>query len=84
MTMSSNANSKIIIKPNPYDGKTPWDEYFTHFNVIADINGWNNSEKANILAAMLRDSVVNILQELTAGKSIELRKAYISTKTEIC
>ncbi|KAJ3645651.1 hypothetical protein Zmor_023292 [Zophobas morio] len=74
LTMSTNASNKIIIKSNPYDGKASWEEYFTQFNIIADLNGWNNSEKVNVLAAMLRNSAVNVLQNLPQEDRLNYEK----------
>jgi hypothetical protein len=40
--------------PDHFDGKTSWADYLTHFNSVADLNGWNQIEKAQYLAISLR------------------------------
>ncbi|CAB4046197.1 Hypothetical predicted protein, partial [Paramuricea clavata] len=46
--------SRPIQKPSIFDGRTPWEAYHTQFEIVADINNWNNDEKAAFLATSLK------------------------------
>jgi hypothetical protein len=52
-----------------FDGKTSWDAYKTQFEIVAEINGWDDNEKAAFLAAspscFSRRPAVNVLNCLS-------------------
>ena len=41
------------MKPQPYDESEDLDEYLTHFNIVAKLNGWNETTKSLHLAGSL-------------------------------
>ena len=40
--------------PDLYDGTGNWGDYLTHFNVVAELNGWTQRERQQFLAVSLR------------------------------
>lgn len=57
--------SLIKLKPGYFNGKTSWEEYQTQFEIIAELNGWSDTEKASVLAGILRESAMSVLQSLS-------------------
>ena len=55
---------KPLISPAPFDGKSAWDDYRVQFELIADLNGWDEATKAIYLAASLQGSAQAILADL--------------------
>lgn len=53
-----------IIRPSPYDGRTPWDAYKTQFEMLAELNGWTDQEKATFLAVNLKGPALAVLGNL--------------------
>ena len=35
------SGQKLKVMPDLYDGTGNWGDYMTHFNVLAELNGWN-------------------------------------------
>ena len=52
------------IMPDTYSGETPWEAYLTRFKIIADINGWDETQCGHFLAASLIKSAGHILTRL--------------------
>ena len=52
------------IRPTPYDGRTSWDAYKTQFDMLSELNGWSDAEKATYLAINLKGSVLTVLSNL--------------------
>jgi len=55
---------KPLISSAPFDGKSAWDDYRVQFELIADLNGWDEATKAIYLAASLQGSAQAILADL--------------------
>ncbi|XP_067667689.1 uncharacterized protein [Haliotis asinina] len=53
----------ILLTPETFDGSMPWQNYMAHFGSCATVNGWNESQKANYLAASLRGRALQIYGE---------------------
>ncbi|CAG2208723.1 unnamed protein product [Mytilus edulis] len=51
-------------KPATFDGTSSWQDYLVHFEMVAEINGWDNISKALELATCLRGSTWAILSDL--------------------
>jgi len=61
------------IRPSPYDGRTAWDAYKTQFEMLADLSGWNEVEKATYLAINLKGPALTVLSNLPArSRSIDI------------
>ena len=56
-------NEQPIQKPVPYDGTT-WNAYFAQFQIIAQVNNYNDREKAAFLARSLKRQAITILGSL--------------------
>lgn len=56
--------SRPVKKPSIFDGRTPWEAYHTQFEIVANINNWNNEEKAAFLATSLKGQALMVLSNL--------------------
>lgn len=59
-------------KPANYDGKTSMSDYLIQFEMIAELNKWNNTMKAYELATSLRGDAQTVLSDI----SPEMRRDY--------
>ena len=55
-----------------YDGTSSWQDYLVHFEMVSEINGWDDNTKALELATSLRGSAQAILSDLRP----DLRRSY--------
>ncbi len=53
-----------IKRPAPYDGKSSWEDYLVQFEMISEINQWNERTKALELATSLRGQAMGVLTDL--------------------
>ena len=35
---------KTAVKPSIFDGSTPWQDYYAHFEIVSQINGWQGTD----------------------------------------
>ena len=56
------------IKVANFDGTGDWNDYRSHFEACASINGWDNHEKGLYLAAALRGQAQGVLGDLPEDK----------------
>lgn len=61
-----NAETQILVKPEPYNGKDDWDEYLSHFQDCAELGRWSNRTKLLFLAASLRGQARTFYMSLSA------------------
>ena len=73
-TSGGNHMTNIRVKPCLYTGETPWDEYILQFEIVAEINKWDSLEKAKILATVLRESAVSVLNNLAEPDRLDYNK----------
>ena len=52
------------IKLTSYDGSSCWNDYAVKFEMLSEMNGWNDKVKAMYLAANLRGSAQCVLGDL--------------------
>ena len=52
------------LKPTVFDGVGSWEDYKAQFDLIAEMNGWQDETKAVYLAASLKDHIQAILGDL--------------------
>ena len=57
-------NSKLNVKPQPYDGSEDIEEYLNQFDILTEINNWTYSTKSLYLASSLKGGARAILSEL--------------------
>ncbi|KAK3101485.1 hypothetical protein FSP39_003954 [Pinctada imbricata] len=56
------------MKPQQYDGVEDLNEYLTHFNIVAEINGWSYQSKTLHLAGSLSGGARALLNDLEPTK----------------
>ncbi|KAK3092534.1 hypothetical protein FSP39_004068 [Pinctada imbricata] len=56
------------MKPQQYDGVEDLNEYLTHFNIVAEINGWSYQSKSLHLAGSLSGGARALLNDLEPAK----------------
>lgn len=62
------------IKKTPeFDGHSSWRDYFTQFEMVAELNGWDDDTKALELATSLRGVAQGILSDLSAAERRSFR-----------
>lgn len=52
------------LKPQIYDGTTSWSDYLIQFELVAELNRWDDVTKALYLATSLRSVAQSILEDL--------------------
>ena len=52
------------VRPKDYNGTTSWPDYLIQFQMISDLNGWNEGTRARNLAACLQGTALSVLGEL--------------------
>ena len=73
---------KPVYEPGTFTGKEVFESYLCHFEIAAEINCWNNREKAVFLAASLQGGAQESLMELSAAQRMDfgLLVAALSTR----
>ena len=71
---------KPVVMPEKFDGSDTWEDYITHFELCADLNGWTPREKGNYLAVSLRGPA----QELLGEMSVDMRQNYFILLDTLC
>jgi hypothetical protein len=61
---------KIKTRPAPFDGRTSWVGYKAQFDLIADLNGWTLTDRAQYLAASLAGPALTILTNLPVSERL--------------
>lgn len=51
-------------KPATYDGKTSWQDYYIQFEMVSELNAWNDTVKAIQLATSLRGVAQQVLSDV--------------------
>ena len=70
-------SNRSVQRPAPFDGRTAWDAYRTQFELLAEINRWNEVEKATFLAISLKGSALMILSNLPARADAAIRPLWL-------
>jgi hypothetical protein len=63
--------SGIQIKPATYDRTIACQDYYSHFEACADLNGWTEKSKGTYLALSLRGNALGVLGNFPKGKTPE-------------
>ncbi|KAL3866929.1 hypothetical protein ACJMK2_044176 [Sinanodonta woodiana] len=56
------------MKPQLYDGREDFDEYLSQFEIVSELNGWDNNLKSLYLASSLTEGARALLNELTSAQ----------------
>ncbi len=59
-------------RPERYDGRQHWNDYLTHFEMCAELSGWNDREKATQLAASLDGQALQVLSNLRREERLKV------------
>lgn len=73
ITMES-SSKHIKMRPVQYDGTEDWEEYLSQFEILADINKWEYSEKGLYLASSLKGTARSILSDLNQDERRDFSK----------
>ena len=65
---------KPVVRPQKFEGTGSWEDYSAQFQLIADLNGWDDVTKATHLAVSLAGAARAVLGDLPEGE----RKDYES------
>ena len=60
--------SVVQQRPAPFDGTLAWDAYHAQFELLAEMNRWDRSEKATYLAISLKGAAATVLTNLPPEK----------------
>ena len=69
-----NSQNSKLKKPALYDGTGNWEDYLVQFELISEINQWNDTEKALELATSLRGTAQSILTDLRPEMRVNFRQ----------
>ena len=61
-----------FVQPDKFDGSVGWQDYITHFELCAEINGWSDAQKATHLAVSLQGPA----RELLCDMPRDMRHSY--------
>jgi hypothetical protein len=61
---SAGTKRNSMIKPATYDGKGPWLDYKSHFDICAKSNDWTDTEKGLYLVVSLPGQAQGVLGNL--------------------
>ena len=64
----------VHMKPATYDGTIAWQDYHSHFEACADLNGWTERAMGTYLAVSLRGNALGVLGNLPRGRTPEYRE----------
>jgi hypothetical protein len=70
---STSRVGNLVRKPNLYDGQTSWEAYYAQFCIIAEMNGWDDMEKAAFLATSLKGTALQVLANLSNDRRQDYR-----------
>ena len=59
-------SGKARAQPSTYDGKISFPLYRTQFDMVAELNGWLDGDKARHLATCLQGQALTVLNTLSA------------------
>ena len=68
---SLNPASKPHIKATSYDGFSSWDDYRAHFDLVAELNGWEPRTRAIYLADSLQGPARATLGYIDSAKKTD-------------
>ena len=62
---SSQSSGSVKVKPATFDGTGSWLDYRAHFDAVAEINRWSQTEKGLYLAVSLRGQAQGVFGNLS-------------------
>ena len=58
----------LVMKPDPFDGKSDWMEYLVYFEQMSEMYGWDHPTMAMVLGLSLRGGARSVLVSLTLAQ----------------
>lgn len=68
-------NPKPLVLPDSFAGETGWDEWITHFENVADVNGWTEEQKLKWIKVRLTGRAQKAFQRLTEAARCDYKEA---------
>ena len=59
-----------VQRPTIFEGRSSWEAYMTQFEIVAEINQWDDPDKAAFLATSLRGPALTVLSNLPSESRI--------------
>ncbi|KAJ8042719.1 hypothetical protein HOLleu_09555 [Holothuria leucospilota] len=66
-TKKNRPSQRPCMLPDKFDGVSSWKDYLCHFKDVAEMNGWDDREKARYLRASMTGEARRVLSQLPAG-----------------
>jgi hypothetical protein len=74
------APNKLLQKPTTFDGTTLWESYYAQFEIVAQLNKWNDFQKAAYLATSLKGPALAVLGNLAPEERQNLDVLVVALK----
>ena len=68
---SGGSGRRAFRRPERFDGKQHWNDYLTHFEMCADLSGWNIRDRAKHLAASLDGQALQVVSNLSPWERVD-------------
>ena len=68
-------------RPGTYSGDSLWESYYAQFEITAELNGWNEQQKAAYLATSLTGQALNVLGNLPADRRQNYKELVAALET---
>ena len=63
-------NKRPRVMPDQFNGNGSWPEFISHFEICAELNEWNNRQKAQYLSVSLRGPACQLLRTLNPARRV--------------
>ena len=73
--MAVAANTKPVVLPDSFTGEAGWDEWITHFENVADVNGWSAAQKLKWIKVCLTGRAQKAFQRLPEASRSDYKEA---------
>ena len=73
--------ARPVQRPGTYSGDSLWESYYAQFEITAELNGWNEQQKAAYLATSLTGQALNVLGNLPADRRQNYKELVAALET---
>ena len=73
--------ARPVQRPGTYSGDSLWESYYAQFEITAELNGWNEQQKAAYLATSLTGQALNVLGNLPADRHQNYKELVAALET---
>ena len=74
-TTAAASSSRPVVLPEPYDGTGDWSDWCWHFENVAEVNGWDDTQKLQWLRVRITGRAQKVLHRLTSTTYEAAREA---------